>query len=74
LFLIEMDRVVPWKGFELPWIEPHYPRVKAVVRPIRWWRCCACTWCKTGSVTAIQRWKRRCTRPPSCASSRGWAW
>ena len=34
LFLIEMDRVVPWKGL-VALIEPHYPRVKAVVRPTR---------------------------------------
>ena len=34
LFLIEMDQVVPWKGL-IALIEPHYPRVKVVVQPIR---------------------------------------
>lgn len=38
-FLIEMDRVMPWKGL-IALIEPHYPRVTVVVRPIRCWPSC----------------------------------
>lgn len=34
LFLIEMGRVVPWKGL-VALIEPHYPKAKVVVRLIR---------------------------------------
>jgi IS5 family transposase len=34
LFLIDMDRVVPWKGL-ITLNEPHIRRVTAVVRPIR---------------------------------------
>lgn len=38
-FLIEMDRIMPWKGL-IALIEPHYPRVTVVARPIRCWPCC----------------------------------
>jgi IS5 family transposase len=38
-FLIEMDRVMPWKGL-IALIEPHYPTVTVVVRPIRCRPCC----------------------------------
>lgn len=67
LFLIEMDQVVPWKGL-IALIEPHYPKgeggrpaypLMAMLRVIS---------CRTGLVTVIRRWKRRCTRPRSCAS------
>ena len=34
LFLIEMDRVVPWKGL-IALIEPHTRRAEAAVLPIR---------------------------------------
>ncbi len=33
LFLIEMDRVVPWKGL-IALIEPHYPKGVRVVEPV----------------------------------------
>lgn len=65
LFLIEMDQVVPWRGL-VALIEPHYPKGEGG-RPA--YPLMAMLRCRTGLATAIRQWRKRCTKPRSCANS-----
>jgi IS5 family transposase len=70
LFLIEMDRVVPWKGL-IALIEPHYPKGEGGRPSYPLMVMLRVHLCRTGSATATQQWRKRCTRRLSCASLPG---
>ncbi|MNZ63543.1 hypothetical protein D3C78_816910 [compost metagenome] len=60
-FLIEMDQVVPWQAL-MALIEPYYPRGEGGRPAYPLLPCCVCTSCRTGSATAIRRWRKPSTR------------
>ena len=70
LFLIEMDQVVPWKGL-IALIEPHYPKGEGGRPAYQLMAMLRVHLMQNWLATAIRRWRRRCTRPQSCASLPG---
>lgn len=68
LFLIEMGQVVPWNDL-IALIRPHYPIDDHQNHPLI--ALLRVHLMQNWFGTATRRWRKRCTRPPFCASFPG---
>ena len=70
LFLIEMEQVVPWQGL-IALIEPHYPKGEGGRPAYPLMTMLRVHLLQNWFGYSVRRWRKRCTRRPSCASSPG---